>query len=111
MAYKRIAPTRNDERNRKILKMRREGFTYKEIGIQFGISIERARQIAQAQARRENEPNMCDILTVRVRNALFRSGIKTEQEIIQKIEDGSIYKVRNIGEKSIDLLKYIYGLE
>lgn len=111
MAYKRIAPIRNDERNRKVLKMRREGFTYKEIGIQFGISIERARQIAQEQARREDNPNMGDILSVRVKNALFRSGIKTEEQIIQKVKDGSIYEVRNLGEKGVELLKYIYGLE
>lgn len=44
---------RKDERNRKVVEMRKGGAQYKDIAERFGISPCRARQIVQEQARRD----------------------------------------------------------
>lgn len=102
-------------RNKKIADMRNNGMTYKKIGIQFGISNERVRQIVVKEERKREEAtnktkkiveydgqNLCDIpldgigLSVRAFNCLLNANIKTMGELMKKSER-ELMKMKNVG--------------
>ena len=48
--------------------------------------------------------------SVRIMNCILNSDLKSDDEIIQAIKDKSIWKIRNLGKRSIERLMEIYGI-
>lgn len=103
----------NKERNQEIYNMRENGSTYKVIAQQYGISIERARQICLFVKNQNKDELASDLyklivdeknhtFTVGLFNSLKRAGINTISDLKDNINDinenpeGYIY----IGAKS-----------
>ena len=95
------------ERYARALAMRREGFTYKKIGIELGVSRARASQmVQQAEQKLEKQNNYGDFkyLSVRARNCLLGAGYKTKEQVFQAVINGEIHtgsnSIQNYGKRS-----------
>jgi hypothetical protein len=99
-------------RNEAIYVERKRGTTFAEIGKRYGISKERVRQICIKEERKEMLKRGCTEwplsdfaeygqLGIRICNAIFRSGIKTKEELIGMVKSEKIARVRNIGAYSV----------
>lgn len=53
-----------EERRKKILKLREEGATYAEIGIEFGISKQRAFRIVNGNSYKRKSDDLSDLVRV-----------------------------------------------
>ena len=104
-------PEEKAERNKEIIQKREEGKTCKEIAIQYGISRTRVYQICEEEKRKkEKVKDEIDCLPRRVRNALFRKGIHTKEELIQLFNDNEVVYIRNLGKKSMKTISEFTGL-
>lgn len=118
------------ERSQKIAEMREAGKTFREIGNEFGISIERTRQIYKSYcAIKKFNKRIDDIpdtdfvkclykaqqtlgyspsIVTRTYNCLARSGIlqsdDTLADIFERYSDEQLLQVRNFGTNSLTLL-------
>ena len=100
------------ERNERIIKMRESGKTFSQIAIEFGISIERARQICMREAQEAElikEYGALAELSLRVRHSLGRAGITSLDYLIECLESKGGAAVRNIGEKGIAEIEQLVG--
>lgn len=117
---------RTVERDAKICAMRFAGFTYKECGKPFGLSVERTRQIIwRAKREKELESHHAELRKItptgdtpveylelfirvhncRIMNSLQNSNITTLGQVVASLEDGSLLKKRHFGLRSFEELK------
>jgi hypothetical protein len=88
------------------LNMRRQGYTLADIGIQFGVSKERARQLAaiglDIEGRMEIRPTPWSELRVRIQNALDNDGCEpTPDGVVEHFKTRDIKRVPAIGKVCI----------
>lgn len=115
------------DRNRQIVEMRKAGYTFGEIGIKFGISRERVRQIFLGYQRRTNfkqirglnNPyfDMYDSLDKRVLTVLLRmmgkhsyysaENIYDAISKITNVNDIDFWKQRGVGKKTLERFREI----
>lgn len=102
------------EREKKVLDLRDNKWTYKKIGERFGFSTERARQINMKALRKIDFNSKVDSklpinnkssifrldVPVRAHNALRSSNINTIGDII-KGGSWELLKIKNLGKKSV----------
>lgn len=124
-----------DNRNVRIAKAVVEGATYKAVGLEYGISRERAREIAvqtickaeiEAQPALNADGNEIDPdsdlfplsrlrLTVRSANGLSNAGLRTLgdlRELLKRPDHREVLaKVPNLGKKSISEIYELVGME
>lgn len=101
-------------RNNLICKARAQGNTYRDISRLFGISIERARQICMQEKKvKDDYESYGDMaaLSVRVRNALFRSNISSKSDLIKGLENDDGIGVRGIWDKGIEEIEKYVGFK
>lgn len=131
-------PEDRKERDKKMLNRYKEVENYAQVGREFGLSSDRARDIIIGKFRRERfekekeellrshfqwgtlfDKNAgLDIdytdLSVRTKNGVKRKGVKTLKDLLDLFRSGEMDTIKNLGRKSIqeciDLLKY-YGAE
>lgn len=109
-------------RNAKILNLRKSGKTYMQIAIEFGISVERARQIYIRESRKERflkdrKSNPQDEWMVweigtRAKNLLMRNRIYTKEFFIECLKDKNGAGIKGpIGKATIKELEQFVGFE
>ena len=115
------------KRNREIVALRDSGMSYSKIGIKFGLSTERIRQLCDKEKRRINSEKkhlnaingetdyifmdalleVCETesLATRICRCLLRSGIineiETNQGSLDSYSDETLLGIRNFGQKSL----------
>ena len=108
------------ERNRRIIEMREAGTTYRAIAREFGISIERARQIYITHTRRkqaidadgffaqlDRAAKKCGYgtpMAVRTFHCLTWSGIQSTEHLKYWTDD-ELLKIRNFGVKTLEIAR------
>lgn len=117
----------NSKRNREIVALKDSGMSYSKIGIQFGLSLERIRQIYKKEKIRiDSEKKHLDAidgktdyifmdallevcetesLATRILRCLLRSGIineiETNHRSLDSYSDETLLSIRNFGPKSL----------
>lgn len=99
------------ERNKELYVMLESGYRVKDVAAHYGITTDRVYQLRKYIKRRidrtiklfsaEEDDIILLRLESRIYNALKRAGIDTINELRATIDNGKIYKVRNLGDKSI----------
>jgi transcriptional regulator with XRE-family HTH domain len=106
------------ERNRDILKLKKQGLTFKEIAKKYGVSITRIQQICERERNREredypefpelyqavNELNAQPIMYSRIITRLLWTGNLHNNKWRHMTEE-EILEIRNFGPKSVEILK------
>ena len=96
------------ERRDKVYTLREEGMTYREIGLQFGFSVERARQLyLLAKYERELLENpFASRISARARNGLvirfMDEGILSDPGRVVKLGRDGLCKVKRLGPMSVE---------
>lgn len=89
------------------LSFRRQGKTFKEVGLKLGVGPQRARALCQQAERDELAPPPpvdsidCLQLSTRTRNAIAADGVSSVVHL-GKVELSSLRKIPNLGQKGID---------
>lgn len=99
--------TTDNARIQSALALREAGNTYKQIGLELGISLERARQmVCQAERQRREQETPWGHLSIRARNgiqfALDRKGPFTPEEVSDGLTARELSFAPNLGRVSID---------
>lgn len=97
------------ERNEKIFAMRESGASYAQIAKDFDVSVERVRQIylrlKELKDNFDSYPIFKKRLSKRVQHALTKyygsEEILENPSILAAINPGELWKIRDIGKKSI----------
>ena len=114
------------DRNLEIIKARRNGETFAEIGRCFGLSSSRVQQIVRRNERNEREAKRYSGLaglSHRTRNCLLRwmhnNELFNEKDFydrevlankLRNVKRNDLLKVRNLGVKSIDEIERFTGV-
>lgn len=95
---------RNLDRYRMALQLRREGRTYKEVGICLGVGMQRAREMVLWMEREERrKPTWYEGLDPNIAGWLMRSEkVCSERDLRDLVENGELLRVTQIGHKSYD---------
>lgn len=109
---------KSKERREKVYALREEGMTFREIGLRFGFSNERARQLyLQVKEEREllKRHPFAVRLSARSRNGLARyfgdESIIDDPSRVAKLGRKRLGRIRNLGVMSIDeISKTLYEL-
>ena len=98
------------ERNKELYAMLESGYRVSDVAAHYGITNTRVHQLYRQIKRRidrtvksfnaEGDDIILLRLESRIYNALKRAGINTIDELRATIDNGKIYKVRNLGDKS-----------
>ena len=105
---KELKPKRNAE----IVAMRKNGATYEKIADKYGISITRVQQICDKEIRKDTAFKMygdMSALTTRTRHILYRSNIKSKEQLIKELSQNLGVIIRGIGEGGINELEMFVG--
>ena len=105
------------ERTNRILVLRDDGHTYREIGEMYGISPERVRQIEHKHRRRQclysnefwreiRKYTKYDVVATRVLKVLLRNGIRSIEELKQ-VSLEELWKCRNYGMVCLSVCEQI----
>lgn len=101
-----------EERNKKIIKLKESGKTFRDIADRFDLCPTRIRMIYEREMEIEGrikEYGDQSIYTLNLPNnisyAIERYGYNTIPELEKLIDSGEISKVRNIGVRSIEIIK------
>ena len=109
------------ERQAKVKQMRESGMTFKQIGLQMGFGVERARQLyvkATRRDRRENEVSSLYFLngeeginirrhvSARTFDVLRRMGIETIMQL-KNLDELTIWNTRQVGQKTYDEIMWL----
>lgn len=102
-----------EERNKKIVQMREEGYTYSEIAKRFKLSTERVRHIYLQNQKIEKIYSSGIGVLFKERSAqnnriimrLRRSGITDVDELSKALKGHNLEKIRDIGRKSIYVIE------
>lgn len=104
-----------EERNKQIIKMRKNGHTFAEVAKRFGLSKERVHQICtRDKAKKERKERIGDFweLSTRVSNLLLRNNIRTKKHLIQLLESANGAGIRiGIGNKGIEEIQNYVGFD
>lgn len=105
------------ERREKVYALREGGMTFREIGLRFGFSIERARQLClrTKQERELLEYPFASRISARARNGLARhfmdESIIYDPGRVMKLGRKGLCKVKRLGRMSVEeISKALYDL-
>ena len=95
------------ERNKELYAMLESGYRVKDVAAHYGITTDRVYQLRKCIKRRIDRTIKLfsaeedDIILLRLESRILkRAGINTINELRAAIDNGKIYKVRNLGDKS-----------
>lgn len=103
---------KHEQRDNEIYARRKAGRTYKSLSSEFGISLERVRQICEKAKRREEreekgnefDNRICSLNHgIRIYNALVRGGVRTFEDL-RKYSADDLLRFRAMGKVCVDEL-------
>lgn len=99
------------ERNKELYVMLESGYSTKDVAAYYGITVDRVYQLRKNIKRRMERSKLINTedndiihlqLESRIYNPLKRVGIDTIDQLRDAIDSGKIYRIRNLGDKSIE---------
>lgn len=101
----------NIERYIEIVELRKQGYTYKEIGEKYNISGARAKQLHDRYAYMSQKYDRLAQLTLPTFRAIHRQGVETEDELIERLTSENGLGISHIGTKGIEELEKLVGFK